>query len=383
MFGRCFEIMLRKRTRSLQKDQQQMGHLGISEADSDHYSQFHALGRNIKSNPVFNVPRLLVGLGPIGLLDSDSIRSPKSPLEFRVLSHLGGNPVKAPRSSPNEGYQRSWDCCKVGLSIIDSLEDCSKFSGKVLRSSESKNTSVSPKMRTTTPNYQTCSDSFEASKSLPKNFGNPSYTQQRSKFFKDESNVLFEIGETYLENEPSGKSRCRSLDSCSPFSNLSGLSLSTTDFDSSGNFTGKDLNAKLSSSPHFIGGSQNGNTFLPREVNSNPVSLCSSDELIGSLTASDIELSEDYTCVKSHGPNPKTTHMFGDLVLNVHFNDLRNNGNNKEKRTQVCHSQVVPKLRTLSQYPSSDFLSFCYHCNKKLEDGKDIYMYRLVSFCVD
>ncbi|CBI20951.3 unnamed protein product, partial [Vitis vinifera] len=74
--------------------------------------------------------------------------------------------------------------------------------------------------------------------------------------------------------------------------------------------------------------------------------------LIGSLSASEIELSEDYTCVISHGPNPKTTHIYGDCILEFE-----------------CSDNSTP-------YPSNDFLSICYSCKKKLEEGKDIYMYR-------
>ncbi|KAJ0982512.1 hypothetical protein J5N97_010767 [Dioscorea zingiberensis] len=36
---------------------------------------------------------------------------------------------------------------------------------------------------------------------------------------------------------------------------------------------------------------------------------------VRSLSAKDIELSEDYTCVISHGPNPKTTHIFDNCIL--------------------------------------------------------------------
>ena len=95
---RCFEIiMLRKRNRSVQKDQ----HL-MCEVNSEHYSQsHHALGRNnIKGHSIFNVPCLFVGLGPKGLLDSDSVRSPTSPLDdARVLSNLGKNPVRKPTTN--------------------------------------------------------------------------------------------------------------------------------------------------------------------------------------------------------------------------------------------------------------------------------------------
>ncbi|CAL8992717.1 unnamed protein product [Prunus brigantina] len=122
--------MLRKRSRSIQKDQHQTGHLPIADAGSD------VLGHNPKSNSFFSVPGLFVGLSSKGLTYSDSVMSPTSPLDFSVLSNLG-NPFRSPRSN-NDGSQRSWGSSKVGLSIIDSLDDDVKFYGKVRRSSESK-----------------------------------------------------------------------------------------------------------------------------------------------------------------------------------------------------------------------------------------------------
>lgn len=361
--------MLRKRSRSLQKDQQHMGHMTIRDASSDHYSQSHALGHNIKSHSIFNVPCLFVGQGPKGLLDSDSVRSPTSPLDARVLQSLG-NPVRTPRSSTHEGNNRSWDCCKVGLSIIDSLEDCSKFSGKILRSSESKNISLSPQMMIKTPNCQTYMDSFEASKSLPKDFCKVPYTQNRSISTKGESNVLFEIGETDLEHELYGKTRSCSLDSCSPLKTLSCLTTSNTDSDTE-NFALKDITIQIGSPPHFSGGSR-------QNSNSKTLSICSSNEFIKSLSASEIELSEDYTCIISHGPNPKTTHIFGDCILETHSNEFKNHFKNEEKENgglTLVGNSMLHTPHTPNQYPSSDFLSFCHHCSKKLE-GKDIYIYR-------
>ncbi|CAI0423413.1 unnamed protein product [Linum tenue] len=35
------------------------------------------------------------------------------------------------------------------------------------------------------------------------------------------------------------------------------------------------------------------------------------------FTAGEIELSEDYTCVISHGPIPKTTHIFDDCIIDA------------------------------------------------------------------
>lgn len=328
-----------------------MGHLSSSD------------DRNIKSNPIFNIPRVFVGLGPNGLLDSDSVRSPTSPLDVRVLSGLG-NAIRTPRTSTHEGNHRIWGCSKVGLSLIDSLEDCYKFSGKILRSSESRNLSLSPKMSVETPKCQAYTDSLEASKSLPKDFCKPSYTQNGSISSKGESNVLFEIGESHLDTESFGKNRSCSFDSCSPFQTSFGLTHSST-----------DLITHVFSSPRFIGGSQNSTTLPITELNSNPLSLCSSNEFVGSLSADEIELSEDYTCVISRGPNPKTTHIFGDCILETHPNDPKNHGEKEEKNGVLHLPSLLNSLRTPKHFPPSDFLSFCYHCDKKLEEGKDIYIY--------
>ncbi|XP_047325560.1 FCS-Like Zinc finger 10-like [Impatiens glandulifera] len=72
------------------------------------------------------------------------------------------------------------------------------------------------------------------------------------------------------------------------------------------------------------------------------------DNSINVLQLSEIQLSEDYTCVtRKNGPNPKVTHIFNDCIL------------------QFSQNHTLP----------NDFLSFCYTCQKKLE-GEDIYMYR-------
>ena len=367
----------------MQKEQHHMSNLTQCEANSEHYSQtHHALGRNnIKGHSIFNVPCLYVGLGPKGLLDSDSVRSPTSPLDARVLSNLG-NPVRKPRSSPHEGHPRSWDCCKVGLGIVESLEDCSRFSGKILQSPESKRVSVSPQMMIKASNCQIHRDFLEGSKSLPKDFCKAPYGPKNRSVTthkgESESTVLFEIGESGLEHELFRRTRSCSLDSCSQLKKLSGLNISFSDSDTD-NFAVKDVNFQLSSPPHFIGGSQNSNTFPPTKFNTNTLSISSSNEFIKSLSASEIELSEDYTCVISYGPNPKTTHIFGDCILETHSNAFKIHYKNEEKEKEKGVNPVANRLGSPNPYPSSDFLSFCHHCNKKLEEGKDIYIYGWVS----
>ncbi|XP_050237886.1 FCS-Like Zinc finger 8-like [Mercurialis annua] len=71
----------------------------------------------------------------------------------------------------------------------------------------------------------------------------------------------------------------------------------------------------------------------------------------GCVSMSELELSEDYTCVISYGPNPKTTHIFENCVL-------ENYGSYSETTT--------PR----------NFLSFCHTCNKNLQQKVDIFIYR-------
>lgn len=110
--------------------------------------------------------------------------------------------------------------------------------------------------------------------------------------------------------------------------------------------------------------------FSPSPVKKSPFGSMNSG-CISSLSASEMELSEDYTCVISYGPNPKTTHIFDDCVVEsccgvVKFSESR-------KENENVHLSFSDKSKS---YPSESFLSFCYNCKKNLGQGKDIYMYR-------
>ncbi|KAF5452538.1 hypothetical protein F2P56_027520 [Juglans regia] len=98
----------------------------------------------------------------------------------------------------------------------------------------------------------------------------------------------------------------------------------------------------------------------------------SSRAITGCLSASEMELSEDYTCVISHGPNPRTTHIFEDCIVESSFTEV---GFSSKRENGFLTNQS-------SSYPPENFLSFCYSCKKNLDHGKDIYMYRgEKSFC--
>lgn len=93
--------------------------------------------------------------------------------------------------------------------------------------------------------------------------------------------------------------------------------------------------------------------------------------LSGSLSAGEMELSEEYTCVITHGPNPKTTHIFDDCIIEDCCGIVGFSASSKKENGFGTEKSL--------RYPSESFLSFCYNCNKNLGQGKDIYMYRLVQ----
>ncbi|GAB4830402.1 zinc-finger of the FCS-type, C2-C2, variant 2 [Ancistrocladus abbreviatus] len=98
------------------------------------------------------------------------------------------------------------------------------------------------------------------------------------------------------------------------------------------------------------------------------IQLEGSSGLIGqSLSMEEMELSEDYTCVISHGPNPKTTRIFGNCVLEgcsdvMALSTAKKNG-------KFLQSE------NLSSSPDN-FLQFCHHSRIELGQAKDINIYR-------
>ena len=78
------------------------------------------------------------------------------------------------------------------------------------------------------------------------------------------------------------------------------------------------------------------------------------------LTVSEVDQTEDYTRVISHGPNPTITHIFDNSVI--------------AEFTPPC-SVPLPQVPVETK---ADFLSCCYTCNKTLDQKHDIYIYRSV-----
>lgn len=94
----------------------------------------------------------------------------------------------------------------------------------------------------------------------------------------------------------------------------------------------------------------------------------------GCLSASEIELSEEYTRVISRGPNPRTTHIFDNCVIESTCFDI--GVGFSPPATAMENGVVGVPARINTGYFSESFLSFCYYCKNNLGEGKDIYMYR-------
>ncbi|CAN4076574.1 unnamed protein product [Withania somnifera] len=224
-------------------------------------------------------------------------------------------------------------------------------------------------MRIKTPNFRSCVDSFKEPKSLPKSISIfPHTLSKSSNLEKGNSDVLFGIGEALSsDHELSKKFRSCSLDSGRFSSRFESLANRTESFGSE-----NGINSVVSGTKCVRGCSKLGNP-AGAKLSAIPISVGSNTSLVGSISASDIELSEDYTCVRTRGPNAKVTHIFCDCILECHNSELPifcKNANEKTVLTEVTDSSEV-----LTSFPSSDFLRFCCSCKKQL-DGEDIYMYR-------
>ncbi|KAJ3695044.1 hypothetical protein LUZ60_000421 [Juncus effusus] len=97
------------------------------------------------------------------------------------------------------------------------------------------------------------------------------------------------------------------------------------------------------------------------------------DQIAKSLSMREIAQSEDYTCITTHGPNATKMHIFGDCIL-----EMNNNNNNNGTNFSVENNNSIWSIEPIevSQFgPCNVILDFCGHCNKKLHERKDIFMY--------
>ncbi|KAK4785322.1 hypothetical protein SAY86_002011 [Trapa natans] len=319
--------MLRKTIRSVQKD---VVETARSDSDSKSNIGFQIGGDSRESNSFFNVASLFGVLNPRNASYNDSEKSPKSPLDEFFLG--------SPRSTRQDACRRSWNSGKVGLSIVNTLNanDVRNESTRerILLSSGSRNITSEPKERDGPSNSDTDISSSDSTRVLSENFSFHRI-HVRSPRHKGSSDVIFEIGGASEDSAPLN-TMPYSVDAC----------------------------IMVAHHPQLI------------EISPNVINLCSpavasKDGFVGPLSANDIELSEDYTCVTSHGTNPKTTHIYGDRILECHPSDEFSSDFVRKVREGMWMSGRVP-----ASYPFMEFLSSCYACKKSLEIGKDIYIYR-------
>ncbi|GLU22179.1 hypothetical protein SLE2022_382720 [Rubroshorea leprosula] len=334
------------------------------------YFESDTLGFRHISSSLFRIPSFLIGFSAKSSSDSDSVRSPTSPLDFKLFANLS-NPfsVRSPRSSSQTNYQKKWDCSKIGLGIVNLLADELKPYCGDHDSPRRKNIIFGPevnaKIYISSRNSHHEFDSSFKSNSLPRNYAISSFPPGRTPNTRSgESSVVFESERVQLEPK-----LVRSTASCFPDFNRLPSSLIKSPKSSS----------LTSGSFCLMNGTPVDSSALPigrgSLVDDSSVTKPSSHPIpIGSLSAQQIELSEDYTCIISHGPNPKTTHIFCDCILECH-NELTNF--DEEELGFRVEFPPLPKFPEGSTtYPSDEFLSFCYSCKKKLEKDEDIYIFR-------
>lgn len=322
----------------------------------------------------FNTFGSRLGIGAKGLPDSESVWSPTSPLDCRLFSNLS-NPfsinIKSCRPSFQTGHKKQFDDSKVGLGIISSLVNETKNNNDILGKFQRKSIIFGPQVKTGILKFSNNHEFFAPylkSNSLPKNYviSLPSETKTPKSELQDFDNVSGKKIDNWESKAFNGSMislpgsfRPSSLINRNQNSNL-GMNEST-----------------LTSLPPVTSRDSQLDKSSNIKSNSLPISIDFSKGCLGSLSAREIELSEDYTCIISHGPNPKRTHIFGDCVLECDNNDFTEFSMKEEP---AFRASQVPTFSegSSSPYHSDNVFSFCYSCNKKLVREEEIYRYRFV-----
>ncbi|URE19448.1 hypothetical protein MUK42_11203 [Musa troglodytarum] len=279
-----------------------------------------------------NVHGHLVGFSnKKGLSESGTVWGHTSPLD-KVLSSIGNSFLGFPTRSTTgiiNGRLKCWDSSRVGLGLVDTLNDEAKPCVEVLGSSESRNIVFGSQMRL---NFSTPRSHQVGLRDDPLGAA-PQIRSSKPRSVCSE--MATELEGSKLAHEEYGLLRSCSVDT-GGFSLLLTKSIGNNPKSNSEILQSESMNI-LDSSPPAKG-----------DTNFDKIS-----GFIGSLSASEIEQSEDYTCIISHGPNPRMTHIFGDCILE-------------------SHSIESPNIR--NKHRKDDEGSTW----TKLEEGKDICMHRLV-----
>ncbi|CAI8611880.1 unnamed protein product [Vicia faba] len=264
---------------------------------------------------IFHTSGSKVGVGVKNLPEFESVWSPTSPLDCRLFSNLSN--VFGVKSSRKAEHKKPLDGSKVGLGIITSLVNETKSSNEILGEFQRKNIIFGSQVKNGILQFSNKNLSLASclkTNSLPKNYVISLPSETKSPLSK-------------VENIDSGVNEVTSTTSSfAPVMNRS---------------SPVDDSLKIKSCP------------LPIYV--------------GSLSAKEIELSEDYTCIISHGPNPKRTHIFGDCILECDNNDFTEFSKKEEPAFKSSQESAPRRFDSVTR--------FCYSCCKKLDEEEDIYAY--------
>ncbi|KAJ9183713.1 hypothetical protein P3X46_007528 [Hevea brasiliensis] len=107
----------------------------------------------------------------------------------------------------------------------------------------------------------------------------------------------------------------------------------------------------------------------PNMNRSDPIPVKKCERCNCGVKEMEIESLEDYTYVTSHGPDKSLT--------KVYYDDGNKKGRDRIGVDVVSIPRESPArfVDEFAMYPTSEFLSSCHLCRKRLH-GKDIYMYR-------
>lgn len=321
--------------------------------------------RQIRSS-LFHTSGSRVGAGVKNLPDSESAWSPTSPLDYRLFSNLSNVfSAKSSRPSFQTENKKPLDGSKVGLGIITSLVNETKPNNEILGKFPRKNIIFGSQVKNhilqfSKNNHESLAP-FLKTNSLPKNYviSLPSETKSPtlpSKTKSPKSEVESFDDDVNRESKGLRSSVVSSPDSSRPSSLINS--------NQSSNLGTNDLFVEVTSTPLSLLPVTNTSSQVDDSLkiisSSLPVSIDFSNGYVGSLSAKEIELSEDYTCIISHGPNPKRTHIFGDCILECHNNDFTEFSKKEESAPHRFDS----------------VMSFCYTCDKKFdEEGEDVHAY--------
>lgn len=293
----------------------------MAEADPDSSDTSESVDLKHISAPLFSIPGFFVGFGAKGTQDSDAGKSPTSPLDFGVFANFGGlfSPRSPAPSSPRFGQRNKWVCDKVGLSVLSSIASSIREGdeGQSDYSFRRENILLAPQIKVNVNRRpELSSELFDdpciKSNSLPKNYAAASLSDAVN-IHPHPCDSITDVWDTIVVEERNS----------------------------------------------------------PRRSSSSPMDIISSQASSHSLSGREMALSEDYTCIISHGPNPKTTHIFGDCILDCDPKELGGLGT-KEEIEKPEGDDSVPN------FPDDSFSRLC-SCTGKPQDCQNIHIHRYGS----